>query len=157
MTQAVATRPERAPPVRRAGAQPARARPDVTSRPALRLASYTRSGRVATFVVLATIFTLVSAVVFHVMLAQGQLRLDGLSRDISTARREYEVRRLETSMLASPQRIIQEAQKLGLVVPPDPPTYLEVPGAKAAPAQGGETATTLGDWKKVKPHLGDPP
>jgi hypothetical protein len=60
-------------------------------------------------------------------------------------------------MLASPQRIIQEAEKLGLVMPPDPPTYLEVEGAKTPPAESGDTATTLGDWKKVKPHLGGPP
>jgi hypothetical protein len=112
---------------------------------------------VATFVVLAIVFTLVSAVVFHVILAQGQLQLDHLSREISSARRQYEQRRLQTSILASPQRIIQEAQGLGLVMPPDPPTYLEVPGATAPPAGGGETATTLGDWKKVKPQLGDPP
>ena len=111
----------------------------------------------ATFVVLAIVFTLVSAVVFHVILAQGQLQLDHLSREISSARRQYEQRRLQTSILASPQRIIQEAQGLGLVMPPDPPTYLEVPGATAPPAGGGETATTLGDWKKVKPQLGDPP
>jgi hypothetical protein len=103
------------------------------------------------------VFTLVSAVVFHVILAQGQLQLDQLTRDIEVARREYEQRRLETSMLASPQRIVQEAQRLGLVVPPDPPTYLEVPGAPVPAAAGSETATTLGDWKKVKPHLGDEP
>jgi hypothetical protein len=42
-------------------------------------------------------------------------------------------------------------------MPPDPPTYIEVPGAPALPSQGDETATTLGDWKKVKPHLGDEP
>ena len=156
MTQAVPA-VGRASPARRANARPERARPEVASRPALRLASYTRSGRVATFVVLSIIFTLVSAVVFHVVLAQGQLQLDSLSREISVARREYEQRRLQTSILASPQRIIQEAGRLGLVQPPDPPTYLEVPGATAPPSGSGETTTTLGDWKKVKPHLGDPP
>jgi hypothetical protein len=144
-------------PARRLSARPAPARPGAASRPALRLATYTRSGRVAAFVVLASIFTLVSAVVFHVILAQGQLQLDTLSREISSARREYEVHRLKTSILSSPQRIIQEAQRLGLVRPEDPPTYLQVPGATAAPSVGGETTTTLGDWKKVKPQLGSPP
>jgi cell division protein FtsL len=109
------------------------------------------------FVVVAIVFTLVSAVVFHVILAQGQLQLDRLTRQIDTAQREYEQRRLETSTLASPQRIVQEAQKLGLVQPPDPPTYLQLPGAPEPPSVGAETATTLGDWKKVKPHLGDAP
>ena len=147
----------RAVPARRPSTRPAPGRPGPASRPALRIASYPRSGRVATFIVLATIFTLVSAVVFHVILAQGQLQLDGLSREISAARREYEERRLQTSILASPQRIIQESQRIGLVMPPDPPTYLQVPGASAAPPTGGETVTTHGDWKKVKPHLGSPP
>ena len=127
------------------------------TRPRLRIARREHTERVGVFVVLATIFTLVSAVVFHVVLAQGQLELDHLTREMSVARREYEQRRLQTSMLASPQRIIQEAQRLGLVTPADPPTYLEVLGAPALTSEGGETATTLGDWKKVKPHLGDEP
>lgn len=156
MTQAVPAA-RGAYPARRASARPAPARPDGASRPALRLATYTRSGRVAAFVVLASIFTLVSAVVFHVILAQGQLQLDSLSREISSARREYEVQRLKASILASPPRIIQESQRIGLVRPDDPPTYLLVPGATAAPSVGGETTTTLGDWKKVKPSLGSPP
>ena len=92
---------------------------------------------------------------FHVVLAQGQLELDGLDRKIDTARREYEERRLEVSTLASPQRIIEQAEALGLVMPDGPPTYLVVPGAPAPAAERGGTATTLDDWKKVKRHLGD--
>jgi cell division protein FtsL len=143
-------------PVRRTPVAPA-------PKPALRIATRAwtrpnlRSSRVAVFVVLALVFTLVSAVVFHVLLAQGQLELDRLSRQIDSAQREYEQRRLETSTLASPQRIVQEAQRLGLVQPPDPPTYIQLPGAPEPPSVGAETATTLGDWKKVKPHLGDAP
>jgi hypothetical protein len=132
-----------------------RARP--RTRPALRVTAPRRNAHVATFVVLATIFTLVSAVVFHVVLAQGQLQLDGLDRKIDTARREYEEQRLEVSTLASPPRIIQQAEALGLVMPDSPPAYLVVPGAPAPRAQGGGTATTLDDWKKVKRHLGDGP
>jgi hypothetical protein len=147
MTQAVAAVP------RTRTAAPSATR----ARPSLHLARRDPVARVGVFVVLATVFTLVSAVVFHVVLAQGQLELDRLTREMSVVRREYEQRRLQTSMLASPQRIIQEAQRLGLVIPADPPTYLEVLGAPALPTQGGETATTLGDWKKVKPHLGDEP
>lgn len=147
MTQAVAAVP------RFRTAATTAARP----RPRLHVARREHTGRVGVFIVLATIFTLVSAVAFHVVLAQGQLELDRLSREMSVVRREYEQRRLQTSTLASPQRIIQEAQRLGLVMPADPPRYLEVPGAPALPSQGGETATTLGDWKKVKPHLGDEP
>ncbi|HXY94539.1 MAG TPA: hypothetical protein VEP49_18820, partial [Acidimicrobiia bacterium] len=77
--------------------------------------------------------------------------------EIGVARTEYEQRRLHTAVLASPERIIQEAQRLGMEMPADPPTYLTVPGAPAAPSDAGDTATTLGDWKKVKPELGDVP
>ena len=152
-------------PARRSRVQPVRRSATAATKPALRVRvplrtrtrASSRSNRVAVFVVVAVVFTLVSAVVFHVILAQGQLELDRLSRDIDVARREYEQRRLETSMLASPQRIVQEAQSIGLERPPDPPTYLEVPGAPVPPGVAAETATTLGDWKKVKPHLGDAP
>jgi len=133
----------------------ARARP--VTRSALRVAAPRRRAHVAAFVVVATVFALVSAVAFHVVLAQGQLQLDGLDRKIDTARREYEERRLEVSTLASPQRIIEQAEALGLVMPSDPPSYLVVPGAPTPAAQGGGTATTLDEWKKVKRHLGDAP
>ena len=137
------------------GALAARARP--VARPALRVTAPRRRAHVAVFVVVATIFALVSAVVFHVVLAQSQLQLDGLDRKIDTARREYEERRLEVSTLASPQRIIEQAEALGLVMPDNPPSYIVVPGAPTPAAQGGGTATTLDEWKKVKRHLGDGP
>jgi cell division protein FtsL len=146
-----------APAVRAPRRVATRVAPKPRLRVAARATSRTRSNRVVVFVVLAVVFTLVSAVVFHVILAQGQLEFDRLSRDIDVARREYEQRRLEVSTLASPQRIVQEAQSIGLERSPDPPTYLEVPGAPVPPGAGAETSTTLGDWKKVKPHLGDAP
>jgi len=96
-------------------------------------------------------------VVFHIVLAQGQLQLDRLDREIEVARRDYEVRRLQVSSLASPERIVQQAQALGLELPAEPPTYLQLPDAPVPAAVGGQTATTLDDWKKVKRHLGDVP
>ncbi len=107
------------------------------------------------FVALAIVFVLVSAVVFHVFLAQGQLQLDHLDQEITAARREYEQRRLEVANLGSPPRVIEEAQKLGLVIPAEPPTYLEVPGAKAADARTANPTSTLGDWKQVKASTSD--
>jgi cell division protein FtsL len=148
-----------APAVARAPRTVPRAQPVTRTRPELRVVPRAFNARrvVVAFVVLATVFTLVTAVSFHVVLAQSQLQLDRLDREISIARREYEQRRLEVSTLASPERITQEAQRLGLEQPPDPPAYLEVPGAPTPPPAAGEPATTLGDWKKVKPHLGDEP
>src|SRR5262245_33601576 len=134
-----------------------RANPRPHQRPALRLVTPRSSRRIVAFAVLAIVFTLVSAVVFHVILAQGQLQLDRLDRKVSVARREYEQRRLETATLGSPERIIQEAQRIGLERPPAPPQYLEVPGAPPPPADSSATATTFGDWERVKSHLGDGP
>ena len=145
---------------RAVGASPrprTRVAPPAASRPALRVVPRRYSRRVVVFAVAAAVFTFVTPVVFHVVLAQGQLQLDRLDREIGVARTEYEQRRLHTAVLASPERIIQEAQRLGMEMPADPPTYLTVPGAPAAPSDAGDTATTLGDWKKVKPELGDVP
>jgi cell division protein FtsL len=141
-------------PARRPATQPARR---ASEQPALRVAAREQRARVVTFVVLATIFTLVTAVVFHVVLAQGQLQLDRLDRVMDSARREYEERRLQVSTLASPQRIVERAEALGLEMPDQPPSYIVLPGAPPPAATGGETATTLDDWKKVKQHLGDGP
>ena len=106
-------------------------------------------------VALVVVFVLVSAVVFHVILAQGQLELDHLDAQIAVERREYEQRRLATSQLASPQRITEEAQRQGLVVPTEPPIYLEVPDAKVPAGRAVNPPTTLDDWEEVKPNLGD--
>ena len=112
------------------------------------------SGGVGTLLAVFTVFALVSAVVFHVMLAQNQLQLDRLNTKIATEQRAYEQHRLTTSLLASPQRIIQEAERLGLVVPAEPAQYLYVPGAPMPSLGDGATADTLADWTKAKPSLG---
>jgi hypothetical protein len=110
---------------------------------------------IGVFVAVAVVFVLVSAVVFHVVLAQGQRELDHLDSQIAAERHEYEQRRLATSTLASPPRIFEEAQRFGLVIPPGPPTYLIVEDAPAPDANAGNPSTTLDDWEDVKPNLGD--
>jgi hypothetical protein len=126
------------------------------ARPALRGApARARAGRGGSVVVVAVLFALVSAVVFHVMLAQNQLQLDRLNSQIALEQRDYEQQRLTVSELSAPQRIIQEAERLGLVLPVQPPQYLFVPGAPPLASDAGATATTtLPDWMKAKPSLG---
>jgi cell division protein FtsL len=109
------------------------------------------------FVAMAIVFVLVSAVVFHVILAQGQLELDRLDGQIAVERREWEQRSLATSQLASPQRITEEAQRQGLVFPAEPPIYIEVPGATVPAGRAVNPPSTLDDWREVKPNLGDNP
>jgi len=113
-----------------------------------------RVGRVGALLAFVTVFALVSAVVFHVVLAQYQLELDRLNGQIATEQRSYEQHRLTASLLASPQRIIQEAERLGLVVPPEPAQYLYVDGAPMPKTGDGSTADTIADWSKTKPSLG---
>ncbi len=102
---------------------------------------------------MVTVFALVSAVVFHVVLAQNQMELDHLNGQIAKEQRTYEQRRLAASVLASPQRVIQEAERLGLVQPTEPAQYLWVPDAPMPKADDGSTADTLTDWSKTKPSL----
>ena len=58
--------------------------------------------------------------------------------------------------MSAPDRIIGEAERLGLVLPPAPPIYLTVQGAPTPASETEQPSTTLSDWKAVKPHLGDP-
>jgi len=111
-------------------------------------------GRVGALLAVVTVFALVTAVVFHVVLAQNQMELDHLNVQIATAQRTYEQRRLTTSLLASPERVIKEAEKLGLVQPPGPAQILYVPNAPLPQTDDGSTADTIGDWTKTKPSLG---
>jgi cell division protein FtsL len=111
-------------------------------------------GRIGVLLAIVTMFALVMAVVFHVVLAQNQMELDRLNVQIAKEQRVYEQRRLTTSLLASPQRVIQEAERLGLVLPPEPAQYLYVPDAPMPRTDDGSTAETITDWSKTKSSLG---
>jgi hypothetical protein len=104
--------------------------------------------------VLATIAALVLAVVFHVVLAQRQMQLDSMNVQIAKEQNTYEKNRLMESLYSSPQRIIQEGERLGLVLPAEPATYLEVPDAPQPSARSDEPSTTIDEYGKVKAELG---
>ena len=111
-------------------------------------------GRVGALLVLVTVFALVTAVVFHVVLAQNQMELDRLNDKITQEQRVYEKRRLATEMLSSPERVIHEAERLGLVLPAEPAEYLRVPNAPMPKTDDGSTGSTIADWSRTKPSLG---
>jgi cell division protein FtsL len=111
-------------------------------------------GRVGALLAIVTVIALVTAVVFHVVLAQNQMELDRLNGQIAKEQRVYEQRRLTSSLLASPPRVIQEAERLGLTMPQEPAKYLSVPGAPMPKTDDGSTADTIADWSKTKPSLG---
>ena len=155
-----ATRPAPARRGRSAAPEPrptARDKALRAGRPATRTASNERErvGRIGAVLVLVTVTALVAAVLFHVVLAQRQMQLDRVNVQIAKEQRLYEQNRLMESMLSSPQRIIQEGERLGLVTPAEPATYLQVPGAPLASASAGEPSTTIDEYGKVKAELGN--
>ena len=107
---------------------------------------------------LVTACSVFVAVAFPVMLAQSEFELDRLSRQTAAARRRYEHARLTVAQLGAPDRIVEEATRLGM----EPAgSVISVP----APADtGGATSpiedtadTPGGDWEKVKRHLAAQP
>ena len=95
---------------------------------------------------LVTVFALVSAVVFHVVLAQHQLQLDHLNG--ADHQGAAHLRAAPAHRVAARRRrsdIIQEAERLGLVVPADPPQYLYVDNAPLPEDDDGSTADTIAE------------
>lgn len=167
MSAARAGRDASSPATRRAvparAGQPARRPAPAPQRPGLRVvdpAARRQAHRVRRRVWLfgaVTVGCMVTAVAFHVMLAQGQLRMDQIGRTITVEQNRYEAARLQVDELSAPQRIIDRAKQLGFVEPSDPPTFLSVAGVPPAPADPGARSSSLDDWRKVKPQLGAQP
>jgi cell division protein FtsL len=129
---------------RLAPARPVRApRPEATpsTRPHLRVvpADYvsarTRRKRARLVVVLSGIAiaaALFGVVAFHVVLTQNQLDLQHLQAQADAASVRQQQLRLQVAQLESPERVVDAAQKLGMV-PPATVRYLSPNGAAAPP------------------------
>ena len=103
--------------------------------------------------------SLVAAVGFQVFVAQSQLQLDRIERDVAVEQQRYQELRLLVAAASSPERITTRAQELGMVPPTDPPGVVTVPPDPAAPAAtpSDSTGTTLAEsWETVKQHLDEP-
>jgi cell division protein FtsL len=89
---------------------------------------------------LATVIaTMMAVTVFHTRLAERQLQLDVLDRQVATERERYDVLRRERAELAAPERLSQRAWALGLI-PGLKTEYLDVPAevrAEVAAATSG--------------------
>jgi cell division protein FtsL len=94
-------------------------------------------------------------VAFHVGVAQSQLQLDRLNREVTVQQQRYERLRLDVAQLAAPPRIAERARQLGMQ-PGGPSTFLTVPKTGAAPPPENPTSSTE-DYQKVKKHLGARP
>ncbi len=158
--------PEAIPRPRRSTAvgRPARL-PSGTGRdPELRLVPPARStwtkrrkARLVTvLVVLAVGVGLFALVASHVVLTQGQFRLDRLQSRAAAEQARYERLRLQVAELEAPGRVVAAAQERLGMVPPPGVTYLSPSGPVSGTAQAkdgrGESAAT-DDWSRVKRQL----
>jgi cell division protein FtsL len=98
--------------------------------------------------------------VSHALLIEGQLRLDRLDEEVAEEQARYERLRLDVAELESPERILADAQQMGMV-PPEDVTWLTpdqtADSSTADPAAGGGAASTATSWEDVKPYLGTNP
>lgn len=137
---AVAARPARVPVASRRGATaPAPRRAPQPRRDHLRAVTPARRAsrvrRRGLLVAAGTVVAVLALVVFHVLTAQSQLTLDGVTRQVGDAQRRYDEARLVNAQLLSPSRIVVRAVQLGLLPPAAPPVPVPVPsGASSAVA-----------------------
>lgn len=110
------------------------------------------------FVSVGVLVSLFGLVASHVMLTQGQFRLDTLRARTATEQDRYERLRLKVAELESPSRIVAAAQeRLGMVSPPSV-TYLSPTGAVSAAASDADddedqSAAQEDDYSRVKRSL----
>jgi cell division protein FtsL len=108
-------------------------------------------GAVLAVVVSGVLFAVVAV---HVLLTEGQLKLDRLEATAVEEQERYERLRLKVAELESPARVTAVAQRRLGMVPPPGVTYLSPSGATADPlgsAQPGSEAGT--SWPVVKARL----
>jgi hypothetical protein len=123
--------------------------PEARRRLALRLSP--RAGVVLTLLLFAALF---GVAVSHALLIEGQAHLDELDKQVALEQQRYERLRVESAALESPERIVDEAAKLGMV-PAQDVTWLTPdaapPGDTPPPADDPDTSDT--SWADVKPYL----
>lgn len=143
-----ARRPRSAPDLRVVG----RARPRPTRRRRRARGAAALAGLLA-----VALFGLVTS---HVVLTQGQFRLQELRQRAAAEQARYERLRLRVAELESPARVVAAAhERLGMVPPPGV-TYLSPVGTASGPdpvAGEAEDDAAADDWSKVKRQLASRP
>ena len=134
-----------------------------------RLVVVERGGRVVWLMVasaLALCFLLFFAAMLRTNLAQQQLKLDNLSRDVEMARDHYNDLRHERTVLASPDRLSSEAARLGMkpsgaskFVPVDPDILAAVAASTGDLTDhiAEETVSPLDEFGRIKSEVGAAP
>jgi cell division protein FtsL len=99
-----------------------------------------RAARLLAVMCAVIVLAMLGAASFQTLLAQRQLELDKLDRDITAAREHYEVLRQERAELRSPQRLAGIASEAGMV-PARHSTFVQLPPELIAVVQ--ESVGTL--------------
>ena len=122
MAQPVRSTPRRGSARRQVVAPPA-----ARARPRLALVARRRRWPAVVVGMLATVLIagMLGAAVFHTQLAERQLRIDRLERGVAEERDRFDELRNERALLRSPQRIADEAARLGMVRG-DTATFVEI-------------------------------
>lgn len=92
----------------------------------------------------AAVSSLLAVGAAHAYLIQGQVRLARLDQQLSTAQSEQRALQVQVAQLEAPARVVAQAQKDGLEVPPsvtDLPLVAPAAPAGAAPSTSSSTAT----------------
>ena len=97
------------------------------------------SRRVALLIASAVLFTVLFAVaVLQTQNVAGQMHLDSVQQDISDRQAQAQALRLEAAQLSAPERIVAEAERLGLTTPAGGPTFVN-----QIPADGGTGSSAV--------------
>jgi len=124
-----------------------------------RLERMTPRVRLVSLMVMVAV-VLFAVVMCHVLLSQGQFRLEALQKQANEQQDTYEKLRLQVAELESPARITNEAQtRLGMIIPekitPVAPNADDIAsGAETVvPTSPASTGDDLDNWAEVKPYL----
>jgi cell division protein FtsL len=94
----------------------------------------------------------------HTLIAQGQIHLDDVDRQVAQEQARYQQLRKDVAEAESPERIVAAAEAQGMVMPDDlqylqPPIDDGIRVTGEGSASDAATARPNGDWSNVKPLL----
>jgi hypothetical protein len=103
-------------------------------------------------VLLAVMAAMLGAAVFHTQLAERQLEIDQLERQVQEERERFDELRRDRAVLRSPQRIADEATTLGMV-PGETSRFVQVDAMQLA-MQLAAAGVTSDDTNRVIVEVG---
>lgn len=114
-----------------------------------------RAGVTLTVLLFVALF---AVAVSHALLVESQARLDQLDDEVAEEQTRYEQLRADVAELEAPERIMAEAQGMGMVEPADP-VYIQPdrPVEQGSETETDDTDSTDTSWSDVKPILGSTP